>query len=475
MWRMIAVLTALVLTFSAGAQPHEPSGPIEAFIDQAMPASTAPGIAYAVVDGNAIQSGARGEMLLGRGRPVTDETPFQLGSISKSFTAMAVLQLVEAGEVALDAEIATYLSDFRGQHGSAITIRQLLSHTSGYSTLQGNQSHTDQTGEADELSARVRQLASIVPASDPGQRWWYSNANYLVLGRLVEVVSGRDFADYIETEILAPAGMGNSFVSDGAIHETIATGHPPWFMGRRPVADRRTSRVMAPAGGVIASATDLARYLAIMTNGEDDLISADNKALMLRPASPASPFYGLGWFLDPANETAYHTGVSPGVETIAALSTSDRRGVVVLINAGSGMGFGLTADLLYGSTALGLGNDYEGIGSQWSAQLFFVMMMALPLFFLAGIVGAWLLRSGLRAKSGLGGLFSLWFPLVTTSAMSWAFLFLVPNLFGVPLNTLSLYQPDMVILLITSSVAGLALAVFRLGLFYLYRPDRARG
>ena len=59
--------------------------------------------------------------------------------------------------------------------------------------------------------------------------------------------------------------------------------------------------------------------------------------------------------------------------------------------------------------------------------------------------------------------------------MSWAFLFLVPNLFGVPLNTLSLYQPDMVILLITSSVAGLALAVFRLGLFYLNRPDRARG
>ena len=68
-----------------------------------------------------------------------------------------------------------------------------------------------------------------------------------VLGRLVEVVSGRDFADYIENESLTPAGMGNSFVSDGAIHETIATGHPPWFMGRRPVADRARKRELKKA------------------------------------------------------------------------------------------------------------------------------------------------------------------------------------------------------------------------------------
>jgi len=472
MWRLLSLLTALVLTSPVNAQFGETMQAIEALVDEAMPTSSAPGLAYAVVERGTVQTSARGEMLLGSGRAVTADTPFQLGSISKSFTAMAVMQLVEAGEVSLDAGISTYLEEFNGQAGAAITVRELLSHTSGYSTLQGNQSHTDQTGGSDELAARVNRLAELVPAAQRGQRWWYSNANYLILGRLVEVVSGAPFADYIESEILEPAGMNSSFVADGEVHETIATGHPPWFTGRRPVADRRTSRVMAPAGGVIASAADVARYLAIMTNGQDDLISAESKALMLQPANVASPFYGLGWFIDVENGDAYHTGLSPGVETIAALSLSEGRGVVVLVNASSGMGFGLTADLLSGIPAIALDDPYVSVGSQLSAKLFFVMLMSLPVFFVAGIVGAGLLRAGLRAKSGVSGHFSLWFPLLTTGTMSWAFLSLVPNLFSVPLNTLSLYQPDMVILLIASSVTGLALAVFRLGVFYLGRNEQ---
>jgi hypothetical protein len=246
------------------------------------------------------------------------------------------------------------------------------------------------------------------------------------------------------------------------MHEAMAVGHTPWFGGRRPVADRRTARAMAPAGGVMASAADVARYLAMMMNGEDDLISAEHKAMMIRPASAASPHYGFGWFLDAEADAAYHTGLTPGVETLAILSRSEPRGGVVLVNANSGMGFGVTGDILSGVAALALGDTPQSGGNHLGAKSLYLMLLVLPVLFLAGIATAWIRRDGLQAKSDAFGLFSLVFPLVATVAMAWVFVDLVPRLFGVPLATFSLYQPDMTILLIASSVCGVGFAVFRL-------------
>jgi CubicO group peptidase (beta-lactamase class C family) len=466
MWRYLAILGLVCLTAAALSQDGPQSGGIEAFLDRAVPRAAAPGLAYALVENGGLQQGQRGERVAGSGLPVTEDTPFALGSISKSFTALAIMQQVEAGRIGLDRGIGEYLDEFGGRPGGAITIRQLLSHTSGYSTLQGNSSHTDRTGGADELAERVRQLAMTAPAGEAGSRWQYSNANYLILGRLVETVSGLEFGDYIETRILEPLGMEDSFVADGEAHAAMAIGHTPWFGGRRPVADRRTVRGMAPAGGVMASAADMARYLTMMMNGEDDLISADHKTMMLRPASAASPHYGFGWFLDAGGDAAYHTGLTPGVETIAVLSRSGRRGGVVLVNANSGMGFGVTGDILAGVAALALGDTPQNGGNHLGAKSLYLMLLVLPVLFLAGIATAWIRRDGLRAKSGVFGAFSLFFPLVATLAMAWVFVDLVPRLFGAPLATFKLYQPDMTILLVASSVCGVGFAVFRLAVAY---------
>lgn len=478
MWRNLvvqglAVLGLMFLTAPALPQAEPTSSDVEAFLDDAMPAASAPGLAWAIIEAGDIRSGARGELVAGSGRRVTEDTPFPLGSISKSFTALAIMQQVEAGQVELDRPIAAYLDAFDGQPGAAITIRQLLSHTSGYSTLQGNQSHADQPGQVRSLADGARQLAMTTPAGEAGVDWQYSNANYLILGALIETVSGLGFGDYIETRILDPLGMDDSFVggSDRGVGEAVAIGHTPWFGGRRPVAasDDPMARAMAPAGGIVGSAVDVTRYLAMMMNGEDDLISADHKAMMVQPASAASPFYGFGWFLDAGADTAYHTGLVPGVATVAVLSRSEQRGGVALVNANSGMGFGVTGEILAGLSAYALGNTPASGGSHLGAQSFYLMLAGTPLLFLAGIVMVWIRRAGLRAKSGPVGLFSLWFPLVSTLAMAWAFLDLTPRLFGTPLMTLSLYQPDMVVLLIASSVIGVSFAVFRLGVAYTGR------
>ena len=434
-----------------------------------MPASGVPGLAYAVVhDAEITAAGARGVAKAGEDRKVTSDTPFLTGSISKSFTALAVMQLVEAGKVDLDADIAQYLDAFSDRPASAITIRQLLSHTSGFSTTQGNEPFGGVTGGKDELAGRVDQIAATAPANQPGQGWEYSNVNYQVLGRLIEVVSGQDYQAYVTGNILEPVGMANSFVSDGEVHESMATGHTSWFTTKRALANGATDRGTAPQGGIVASATDLARYMQMMMNGEDDVLSAEGKALMMRPASAASPSYGFGWYVEP-DGGVWHTGASPGFESLAWMLPAQKKGAVVLVNAVSGVGFAETTELRTGIAARGLGADYDAEGSRWSQKALLIGLVLLPIGYLLSMLWAWRHRAAIRAKSGIGGLLSLWFPLLTTLVAAWVILVLVPGLSGSPLPNLFHFQPDFVLVLIATAVMGVLWAVFRLTVAYTGR------
>lgn len=468
-WIMVFLAAFLI----AGLTAHASDDALDAYIDREMPAAGAPGLAHAVVEDETVRTGARGVARIGEDEPVTAQTPFLIGSISKSITALAVMQRVEAGALELDAPVSRYLPAFRGRPAGDATIRQLLSHTSGFSTLQGNTGPAPKASDPSALARRAEALAGRTPAAAPGARWAYSNANYVVLGAVVEHVSGRDYADYVEAEIFEPLGMVDSFVSDGEIHPAMASGHQPWFGARRALDPAPTDPGSAPAGGVVASAPDLGRYLAAMVNGEADILSVEGKAAMLRPASEVSPYYGFGWSLDPDGGSAYHTGVSPGVETLAVLLPDERRAVVVLVNAGSGFGFGETTQLRTGLAAVALGLPVPDFRAHWSRKLMFLGFAAAPILF--GAAAAWALRhrAGLRAKSGAFGLFSLWFPLVTTGALALTALYLIPRLFGVTLAKLGLFQPDLVLLMTATTVTGLVWAVLRLAIAYTGERDQA--
>jgi len=464
----------LALGMSAALAAGSPGGSIEAFIDRAMPASGVPGLAYAVVaDGDVTSAGARGVVELGGDTGVTVDTPFVIGSISKSFTALAVMQLVEAGKIDLDTGLSRYLHAFSGRPAGAITIRQLLSHTSGFSTMQGNAGHPEATGEKDDLARGVDRLAQVTPAHEPGETWAYSNANYQILGRLIEVVSGQEFQTYVATHILEPVGMRHSFVADGRAHASMATGHRPWFGTRLPISKSTTDRATAPQGGIVASASDLARYLGIMMNGEDDVLSAEGKALMMRPASAVSPDYGLGWKLDPGAGVVWHDGISPGVETLATMLPAQKKAVIVLVNGGSGMGFSETGHLRVGISDRALGLDYDSAGTGWSRKALFIGLVVLPILYVLGMIRVWFDRAKVRAKSGAFGLFSLWFPLLTTSVAAWVLLHLVPSLYGTPIRTLIDFSPDFGLALVASAVTGVLLTVFRLGVAYTGRARPA--
>jgi CubicO group peptidase (beta-lactamase class C family) len=469
---LASIATMFAVWFQAGSDLQ----PLEGFIEAELSAAGLPGVSYAVVENGEVISGANGEAYLGSGARVTPDTPFQLASISKSFTAVAILQLVEAGQVELDGSLSKYLDAFKASPGRAITIRQLLGHTSGYSTLQGNETHVERANSEDALSRQIQRIAPWVPAAAPGEQWDYSNANYVLLGGVIESVSGLKYDQFVETNILEPVGMNNSFVGDGGTYSGVAVAHKPWFGGKRPAkdADTITARASAPAGGVIASAHDLGLYLEMLLNGRDDIISADNKALMMHPASDQAPNYGLGWMLNVHNGTVYHTGLNPGTETLAILVPAERKGVVVLVNASSGLGFGETSNLMNGISATALGRDFVPDRSSWGRKSLFLTFALLPLLFLVGAIQAWFGRGGLREKSGAFGLFSLWFPFVMTCALAWVSVALIPNLFGVSLSTLGVFSPDLALVLFATAAAGLIWAVFRLLVYYsaMIRPNR---
>ena len=210
----------------------------------------------------------------------------------------------------------------------------------------------------------------------------------------------------------------------------------------------------------------------MMMNGKDDVLSAKGKAAMMRPASEASPFYGFGWFVDSGKGAVYHTGNSVGYETLATMVPAEKKGVVVLVNAGSGIGFGETIQLRNGIAARALGLDYDGEGPVVAES--FVHLFGAP----AGHVPAqhdlgmasprrttrqvWLLRPvqfvvpvAHHAGHGLGR----FRPHAEPARRS----------FG----TLNLFQPDLGLVLIAIPVTGVLWAVFRLGVAYSGKSVRA--
>ena len=208
-------------------------------------------------------------------------------------------------------------------------------------------------------------------------------------------------------------------------------------------------------------------YLAMWLNGEDDVLSAEAKASMMAPSSPAAPLYGLGWSIDPSRGAVYHTGLVPGAETLASLAPGEGKAVVVMVNANGGLGFADTWYLIGGAGARALGQDHEDDRSLWGPKFAYLSIAILPPLFLLATIVSWRRRSELGAKreSNLG-LFSLWFPLLAMAGLAWFLIDILPRLFGGSIATIQLYQPDFAWCMIAAAFLAPAWAMLRLAVAY---------
>lgn len=227
-----------------------------------MAKNRVPGLAVAIIRDDEVLH-LKGYGTAGDGRPMTPQTQFYTASLSKSFTALAVMQLVEEGKIELDEPVQTYLPDFTTQDPEAaarVTVRHLLNQTSGLSDA-GFPAYT--LPQPASIEERVESLRDARPVSEPGKEFHYFNPNYEVLARVVETVSGEPFTDYLQTQVFSPLQMSDT-TSVVTTSETsraatrLAQGHILAF--GVPIPREELEGYLGGSGGVISTAEDMANY-----------------------------------------------------------------------------------------------------------------------------------------------------------------------------------------------------------------------
>lgn len=248
----------------------------------------------------------------------------------------------------------------------------------------------------------------------------------------------------------------------------MATGHRPWFGGMQPLADNRMPRGTAPQGGVVASAADLARYLAMMMNGRDDVLSAQGKSLMMRPASAASPSTAWAGSWTPVTGRSGTRGRAPATNRSRPWFPPPTPGSSCWSTGAAGWASGrlpacVTASRPPRWASIRPMRNRACRGRSCSSHG--AVADRLPALHDLGLAAPG--RAARRV--GCGRTVQSLVPTVHHLAAAWIILDLVPRLVGSPLRTISLFQPDLVVVLIAAAVTGVLWAVFRLGVAYTAR------
>jgi len=319
---------------------------IEQYLVGALQGLRLPGLAIAIVQGErVIYLSGFGKADL-TGRPITPQTPFIIGSLSKSFTALAIMQLVEAGRIELDAPVQRYLPWFRIQGGTAssqMTVRHLLTHTSGISRYVGRQLLAAKGAKTKEQ--RVRELSRVSLTKPVGTAYQYSNTNYLILGLLIEAASSQPYESYIQQHIFTPLQMNHSFTSEGeARRDGIAVGYRWWFGFPLPASVPYLADAL-PAAFLISSAEDMAHYLIAHLNGGRysgvSLLSPAGIAELHRPQAEitAGNAYAMGWHVESHDGVTLlrHGGETANWRGEMVLLPERQIGIVLLANANNGL------------------------------------------------------------------------------------------------------------------------------------------
>ena len=309
-----------------------------------------PGVSLAIVEGGQIAHQRGFGWACPNGEAPTPQTPFFIGSLTKSFTALAVMQLVEAGKVALDAPVQGYLPWFRvadPQASALITVRHLLNQTSGLPTSAGEIPLADFDDSRGAAERQARALASLELARPGGAAFEYSNANYNLLGLIIETAGGESYAGYVQNHIFAPLGLNHTYTDPAAAErDGLAAGYRYWFAIPLTAPTIPVAHGSLAGGMIISTAEDMARYLLAMLDGGDGdtpLLTAASLAELHRGVAEVRAFglalgrYGMGWYADEIAGTKllWHSGVLPHFFAYMALLPEQKKGVVLLVNADS--------------------------------------------------------------------------------------------------------------------------------------------
>ena len=335
----------LALLFAASSVLAQSPRDISAIFSDLKPGD--PGCAALVVNkGQTVFKQGFGVTNLDQPTPINAYTNFRLASVTKQFTAAAIMLLVRDGKLKYDDHLTDIFPQFP-PYARDITVRNLLNHTGGlldYEDLWDGQfpdtpaNKLPQVRDAQVLQLLVKQETGRFPA---GSHFAYSNSGYAVLAQIVEKVAGQPFEDFLRARIFQPLGMTNTvaFVDTRNIVPNRSYGYRA-EKGQWVFSDQSSTSAVLGDGGVYSSLDDFEKWIGALRTHK--LLSADEMKAALTPGnapkldakSEESPAYGFGWFLDPyqGRRRMYHTGTTIGFLNAIHYFPDDDLAAVVFCN-----------------------------------------------------------------------------------------------------------------------------------------------
>ena len=429
---------------------------IDAYLQTCAENARIPAMSVTIVDkDNVLLSQSYGEC-------ESCDTPFLLGSVSKSFTAVCVMQLVEQGEIDLNANISAYLPN--ATDGDRITVRQLLNHTSGLGEHQT--------------------LANYKIVNEQGVHV-YVNVNYSLLGEIIEAVSGKSYDEYIKENVFEPLQLSHTAATlDESIENGLIDGYTNYWgfhiQNTHKYPTSKAAWITVPAGYISSCANDLGKYLQMYLGGGNGIISEQSINTMFYGDTvyiddDVPYWYGYGWntIKEPLSEPVLrHSGlVETGTACIFILPES---GIAIAITANvndyfvtnemmDSLGWGVVLMLLGDAPNEIKSSDY--ILSHVRIDLIMLIVLSVAIISLCLIPGyAKRVKDGKRSSAMISLiLFNLLLPILI--------LFLVPIFFTTPLWVARAFVPDVYITVVASSallfISGLARGII------LYKHNKA--
>lgn len=343
----VLVFAAFCLTRCRTPEMSDPMKRIEALL-AGHGSEQEPGAAILVVkDGRVVLESCRGIADLKTLSPIDGRTNFRLASLSKAFTAAAVMLLVRDGKLRYEDRLTDIFPGFPA-YGRDITIRRLLDHTSGLPDYEDLMPPVDPSARVEDVQIKDQEVLELLKQETsgrflPGAKWAYSNSGYVVLGLVVEKASGRPFAEFLRERIFTPLGMtgtvayvrGRNEVTDRAFGHSLENG-------RLIETDQSPTSATLGDGGVYSSLADMAKWDEALRR--HTLLAESEMEPALTPVRvpggpPTGPDgkpaeYGFGWFLDPwqGHARMWHYGETTGFRTAIQRFAEDGLTVIVLGN-----------------------------------------------------------------------------------------------------------------------------------------------
>ncbi len=335
-------ISIILLVFTAIAFPDA----VDNIVQTRMKEQNIPGAAVAVVKrGKVVKLKGYGMASLEFGVPVTAETVFEIGSVSKQMTAAGIMLLVEEGKVGLDEKISRYLPD-TPEAWKDVTVRHLLTHSSGiksYSSLDGFE-----LSRRVKINGFIKQLAPYPLEFTPGEKNIYSNSGFNLLAYIIETQSGKPYIVFMRERIFHPFGMSKTTVRDPQFIVPLRANGYEWSDDHYSGRDASLTDLMG-AGSIVSTAGDMLKWNAALSGGT--FLKPESKAAIWTQFtfnSGEKSAYGFGWRISEirGHKLIGHTGQTAGFGAANFRYPGDDVTITVLTNQGGGGTGGLIASVL---------------------------------------------------------------------------------------------------------------------------------